>query len=346
MCKANSCSKSICSNGRKMLASDVIHLKKVTGRSQEHLNDVVFLPPQNFEKNPTTNGKNRCYQKELVIFFGGDVQNLSEEMSLHRDHKMYIKWSLEEMALLLGKAYLNHAIMVIRPRRMERATFSCFDNFVDSNFCGAPTHRAIPMQTESPISSACPAVMQVKHLVANVYHQLEISRSGVNTSQRDYALDYGDRAITLIGFSKGVVVLNQILHELQALNNSSPNSLKESTEAQCVFAFTKSIRRMIWLDGGHNGGKDTWITDEKILENLAKNTGIKVEIKVTPYQVQDNRRPWIGKEEKRFRQILGTKFGLTNAGRLKRTLHFENEEANLENHFRVLTTLGDTQCCG
>ena len=30
--------------------------------------------------------------------------------------------------------------MVVRPSRMERATFSCYDNFVTSNSVGSPEH--------------------------------------------------------------------------------------------------------------------------------------------------------------------------------------------------------------
>jgi hypothetical protein len=30
--------------------------------------------------------------------------------------------------------------------------------------------------------------------------------------------------------------------------------------------FSRSISAMVWLDGGHNGGKDTWITNQKILQ--------------------------------------------------------------------------------
>ena len=30
--------------------------------------------------------------------------------------------------------------MIVRPARMERATFSCYDNFVRSNSVGSPEH--------------------------------------------------------------------------------------------------------------------------------------------------------------------------------------------------------------
>ena len=131
-------------------------------------------------------------------------------------------------------------------------------------------------------------------------------------------------------------MLNQVLHDLHIIKNCNFECEKDVAK---LLKFSEQIERMIWLDGGHNGGKDTWITDEAVLETLATKTNVTVEIKVTPYQVKDNRRPWIGKEEKRFRHILGTKFGLLNSHRLIRELYFEEEEANIENHFKVLTTL-------
>ena len=118
------------------------------------------------------------------------------------------------------------------------------------------------------------------------------------------------------------------------------NAQEHASEKEDLKRFSEQIEKMIWLDGGHNGGKDTWITDEAVLETLAKKTNIEIEVKVTPYQVKDNRRPWIGQEEKRFRNILGFEFHLWKSNRLSRDLYFEEEEANIDNHFRILTTLG------
>ena len=58
---------------------------------------------------------------------------------------------------------------------------------------------------------------------------------------------------------------------------------------------------------------------------------IMVEIHVTPYQVNDLGRPWIGKEEKQFQSIL-KKLGVT----LHRRKHFEDDPPSLENHFLLL----------
>ena len=41
---------------------------------------------------------------------------------------------------LLLKAYPRSYIVIVRPARMERATFSCYDNFVTSNSVGSPEH--------------------------------------------------------------------------------------------------------------------------------------------------------------------------------------------------------------
>jgi hypothetical protein len=92
------------------------------------------------------------------------------------------------------------------------------------------------------------------------------------------------------------------------------------------------IRHMFWLDGGHGGGKNTWITARSLLETLVR-LGINVHIHVTPYQVQDDHRPWLRKEEKQFTELL-KKLG---CDKLTRTLHSnDNNMSNLFTHFEVL----------
>ena len=76
------------------------------------------------------------------------------------------------------------------------------------------------------------------------------------------------KPVTLVGFSKGVVVLNQVLRELSSLA-----------------AHNLPLTSMVWLDGGHNGGRDIWPTDRKLLQRLAE-AGVRVEVRVSPYQVK------------------------------------------------------------
>jgi len=175
--------------------------------------------------------------------------------------------------------------VVVRPARRERATFSCYDNFVPTDSVGSPKHE--------------PDCGAIAHLSALLEETLG---------------DNCERSVSLIGFSKGVVVLNQILRELQTNQGLL-------------------IENMVWLDGGHNGGKDIWPTQKQLLEVLAEKK-IKVHVRVTPYQIKNPHRPWVGREEKVFTGTL-KRFGAN----IVRRLYFEDEDPCIENHFRIIETL-------
>mgnify|MGYP000029789957 CR=1 FL=1 len=128
-------------------------------------------------------------------------------------------------------------------------------------------------------------------------------------------------SLSLIGFSKGSVVLNQILYSLKALENSNDNELK---------AFAAKIENMYWLDAGHPGNHQTWITDANILATL-KYWKINVHIHVTPFQVNNPDKPWNGKEEKAFHSIL-TQLKVN----CSRQLYYQNQAPSLSWHFQIL----------
>lgn len=146
-----------------------------------------------------------------------------------------------------------------------------------------------------------------------------------NSCQIDFCSSADEkRKISLVAFSKGTVVLNQILHEISAGDEFLEKNRK----------FLQEIENFFWLDGGHNGGKKTWITEKKILDPFVKFSkifGWTSEIHVTPYQIEDTNRPWIAKECRKFAEILRGS-GLE----LKEKIHFQNEERSLENHFGIL----------
>lgn len=129
--------------------------------------------------------------------------------------------------------------------------------------------------------------------------------------------------LILIGFSKGCVVLNQFIYEFHYLKTLTPD---DST----MISLLSRIKEMYWLDGGHGGQKNTWITSRSLLETLTR-LGIYIHVHVTPYQVQDDRRPWIRKEEKIFTDLL-RRLGAP----ITRHLHFDSTIANLFTHFEIL----------
>lgn len=131
--------------------------------------------------------------------------------------------------------------------RMERKTFSCYDNFVISNSVGAPTHgpegnalthlaslipkalrRAQTLQrsvNESPTADHSSEGNNVDvSLCSKSLHDIKDTEQCPTdlTETNDICLkddpeDTEFSEITLIGFSKGCVVLNQIITELHAV---------------------------------------------------------------------------------------------------------------------------------
>jgi hypothetical protein len=68
-----------------------------------------------------------------------------------------------------------------------------------------------------------------------------------------------------------------------------------------------------------------------LLETLCR-LGIAINVHVTPYQVQDDHRPWLRKEEKAFTDLL-KRLGCN----ITRTLHSNDSTiSNLFTHFEVL----------
>lgn len=130
-----------------------------------------------------------------------------------------------------------------------------------------------------------------------------------------------DFQVTLVGFSKGCVVLNQIIYELSTVSAGVDPRLND---------FASRISAMYWLDGGHNGESNTWITDEKFLDHLAKHVP-RIRVHVTPYQIKDATRPWIGKEQKKFVENLRSL-----GANVKVKVHFQDRDPSLAFHFKLL----------
>lgn len=161
-------------------------------------------------------------------------------MKSHRDHGTYVDYNLEEVAKMLSLKFEKSYILIIKPVKMELKTFSCFSNFVPCNHIGSPSHE--------PNHNALLHLSSLLHSVAEKTGHLDIG---------------SHLPLTIIGFSKGCVVLNQFLHELHYYHH-----LPTDHESHIGEEFLNRIKKFIWLDGGHSGGKDTWITSPTILSVL------------------------------------------------------------------------------
>uniref|UniRef100_A0A182PPW1 Uncharacterized protein n=1 Tax=Anopheles epiroticus TaxID=199890 RepID=A0A182PPW1_9DIPT len=321
---------------------------------QNRTNSIIYCPPLLRGNSPTE----KC---SAIVYFGGDVQDIPEKMESNRDNKNYIKWNLENTALLLRESFPQSHIVVVRPMRMEYSTFSCFDNFVRGNNAGIPDHtpmhyslqhleellinltkkltkpildqdflhKLLSASSTKGYGSDVPCKQNnVDILQSNIYDS-----SGQEPAEPDDLsellwwrenLNLDKASLKLIGFSKGCVVLNQFIYEFHYYKTLTPD---DSTMMRLV----SRINDMYWLDGGHGGGKNTWITSRSLLETLCR-LGINVHVHVTPYQIQDDHRPWIRKEEKAFTDLLkrlGASFD-------RHLYPSEANSTNLYTHFDVL----------
>lgn len=281
----------------------LLRLSAVPGYEKHRLNDVLLLRPVPRETRATRS------ENAHVVFFPGDIQNFHQEMAMQPDASPWLSFSLERVALALGARFPGRHVWLVRPSLLHLHKFSCYTNFVSCDLFGAPKH--------SPDYGA------IRHLRALLGYAMERAAIAeplppLGGASVPAPLPTGFSLI-LVGFSKGCVVLNQIVHELASAGTDP--ELRQ---------FLASISDMYWLDGGHPGTGDTWVTDKQALGELA-SSGMAVHAHVTPYEVCDPARAWVGREHQCFVKTL-EELG----ARITQNLHFEDEPACIANHFRVI----------
>ncbi|XP_060793273.1 mitochondrial protein C2orf69 homolog isoform X2 [Neoarius graeffei] len=282
----------------------LLRLSAVPGSEQHRLNDVLLLRPEPKDTQATCSENNAH-----VVFFPGDIQNFHQEMAVQPDASPWLSFSLERVALVLGARFPGRHVWLVRPSRLHLHKFSCYTNFVSCDVFGAPKH-----------SPDYGAVLHLRALLGHAMERAAIAEPlpPLGGSSVPAPLPKGFSLI-LVAFSKGCVVLNQVVHELASVRTNP--ELRQ---------FLDSISDMYWLDGGHPGTGDTWVTDKQALGELA-SSGIAVHAHVTPYEVCDPTRAWVGREHRCFVKTLGEL-----GARISQNLHFEDEPACIANHFRVI----------
>ncbi|XP_041930130.1 UPF0565 protein C2orf69 homolog [Alosa sapidissima] len=285
--------------------SRLLRLAAVPGYEQDRVNDLLLHSPVGSVRR---HGSSEIPESgnAHVVFFPGDIQNFQQEMALHPDAAPWQHWSLERVALILGRRFLSHHIWIIRASRLYLHKFSSYQNFVESNLFGAPEH-----------SSDYGALRHLRALLAHGMERANLP-DPLPILGSSLSLPPGF-SLTIMGFSKGCVVLNQMVYELPAAKTDPE-----------LAPFLECVTDMYWLDGGHPGGSETWVTDKRALAELARS-GVALHAHVTPYEVHDPMRAWVGHEHKRFIHTL-EELG----AQLSQKLHFEDEPASIDNHFRVI----------
>jgi hypothetical protein len=138
--------------------------------------------------------------------------------------------------------------------------------------------------------------------------------------------------MTLVGFSKGCVVLNQILHELTAL--------RLTNNVDHLFNLASRIRTFVWLDAGHNNGSRTmiWPIENDLISTL-EHYRIRTDIFVTPFQIDANNRhkQYHYDHYRRFSDLLVSK-SMNNAFDVINRMIFADQPSSIDKHFELLNT--------
>jgi len=257
------------------------------------------------------------------------------------DNHKYAKYSLDHTAQLLASRFPQSLVMVVKPQEMFLNIYSIFSNFVDFTNRTEPSHchnyggifhlvklyRNMIKELEKFEASETDLNSGfIKTLSAQIHPNQSNNFSGkFQTNHMDhkncsqYTCIDSNVKISLVGFSKGCVVLNQFLYELPLVEDNRQ-----------IKIFMSKVKAMYWLDGGHAGKQNTWVTNDEVLKTLT-DYDLGVSVHVTPYQVKDIKRPWIGRE-----QILFVSKLKQLSARINVVKHHFDEPGSIENHFNVL----------
>lgn len=233
-------------------------------------------------------------------------------MLAHRENRQYAEWNLEATTRRLLNRFPNAHIWTVKAAKMILGTFNIYSNFLK--------WQELPNGYISPIFEEGQRSWHHLHsLIQNAVRLMndknELASSHVFNAQLP---------LILIGFSKGCNVLNQLVYDLPA----EDNKMSRQDDIDSVERFINLVNAFYWLDGGHSGESNAWITQDYLLRRL---TRFEVHCHVTPYQINDKSRPWIGNEHKQF--VAGLE--KYNAS-VKSMLHFGNEPRSLLKHFQIL----------
>ena len=230
-----------------------------------------------------------------VVFFPGDVSDFAFS---HRSDALFqgvagvgdYRFSLEGICWeISSRIPAGFSIIVLRASFMIGCS-SAFTNFVPSDMQGTPRWADIE-------SSSVPLTPGL-----TLFRIIESLRSSLHLSG---ALG----KITLIGFSKGCVVLSGIIRE------SFDDLLN-------------SVHKIAFIDPGLR------VPDATFRSNLGKFRGIPIEVWMSPYQYDDPKRPWLRNEVNAFVKKSGAYLHLIiKKGPISLESHFDTIFVALDDLF-------------
>lgn len=145
--------------------------------------------------------------------------------------------------------------------------------------------------------------------------------------------------VRLLGFSKGGVVLNQVLYEMadaEQCRCKPEDTATRTSDLDELCLTLDAITEVFYLDAGLNS-PGVHIVEGEVIEWLGRRhrrVPLRVHLLGTPRQWGDQRRPWIREEKDKMRDLLQTA-GVDVREQQLLTGH----PATLETHFGIIPAL-------
>lgn len=215
----------------------------------------------------------------IVLYFPGDIQASESEMRDGSYKKQFLSYSIEKTAEYFEKKFPSSIVACVCPSS-HNGNIACYRRFCLINkACEAVEY-----------DSNGKAVIQLMKIIRCLidYHLLEVNFDNVR--------------IHLFGFSRGCIVLNQIVAESRRFPHSV--AIEE-------MKFWNSLFSLTWIDSGNGGKKGAYPVDKYSAECLVQLPLINqrngsIRILGTSYQWKDRSRPWIFQEALQFAKTLTT----------------------------------------
>jgi hypothetical protein len=192
--------------------------------------------------------------KGVVVFFPGDISDfayarMKDALALGDGYSDNQEYNIESLAYRVSHCVPDrYDLVIIKPSAM-RGYSSIYSNFLVCDEQGNPINREDETSHERPHGS---------RYLLSLLHNLGVA------SHQQLNLD----SITMVGFSKGGVVLSGLLRE-------------EYTD------LISRVRRWVFIDPGLSVPQSTF---------RAPHTTAPIRIYVSPYQYEDRNRPWLRAE--------------------------------------------------
>jgi hypothetical protein len=319
-----------------------------------------------------------------AVFFVGDRVTDSDNPVVERLSQ------LENIAAaVLHKLGPAANLWIIEPSRYM-GSFACYDNVLPSLTASGEPIGYKPKGL--PAARACLSILQdcLEQVKAAQLHKKDeidtaVDLQGKRTQHCDELVQkespfqsFRDPVTAvpptiLLGFSKGGIILNQLIAEIvcceESLDTLGDDRLRnlstqdkvheqqgsEEVMKNClvggqllpptVKAFLSSIEVIHFVDVGLNC-QGAYQTDPRVLDGLAKAAksregGLYVGIHGTPRQWQDSRRRWVAMEKDRFVKLLNEAACKHADGKLQvsERLYFSDKAPNLQMHFEIIDHL-------